>query len=147
MVSYGNPYIIKDFPNISAYLCAWENQLNLQIAGARVILGLNDVDGKLPINIPDVANRDAGISLNKSPKYLQKLSVDRGKELQTVMPYEVGAEIDSLLIVLNDAVLDSAFPGGVLLAAKNGKIFIHEAFGYIILMRKKNRPEEEISLI
>ncbi len=130
MVSYGNPYIIREFPNITTYLCAWEKQIDLQEVGARVILGLNDVSGKLPINIPDVAKRGTGISLNKSPKYLQKIPDNNSEKLQTVMPYEVGAEIDSLLIMFNNAVADSAFPGGVLLAAKDGKIFIHEAFGY-----------------
>ena len=137
MVSYGNPYIIRDFPNISTYLCAWENQVDLQKAGARVILGLNDVNGKLPINIPDIAKRGAGINLDKSPKYLQKIPDDNGDKLQTVMPYEVGVEIDSLLILLNDAVADSAFPGGVLLAAIDGKIFIHEAFGYHTYAKEK----------
>ncbi len=137
MVSYGNPYIISDYKNISTYLCAWENQIDLQEAGARVILGLNDISGKLPINIPEVANRGTGINLDKSPKYLQKLPVDSEEKLQTVMPYEVGAEIDSLLIMINDAVTDSAFPGGVLLAAKNGKIFIHEAFGYHTYAKEK----------
>jgi CubicO group peptidase (beta-lactamase class C family)/beta-glucosidase-like glycosyl hydrolase len=130
MVSYGNPYIIRDFLNISTYLCAWEKQVDLQEAGSRVIIGLNDVNGKLPINIPDVAKRGTGINLDKFPKYFQKLPVDIRLELQTVMPYEVGAEIDSLLIMLDEAVADSAFPGGVLLAAKDGKIFLHEAFGY-----------------
>ncbi len=137
MVSYGNPYIISDYKNISTYLCAWENQIDLQEAGARVILGLNDISGKLPINIPAVANRGTGINLAKFPKYLQKPPVDSEEKLQTVMPYEVGAEIDSLLIMINDAVADSAFPGGVLLAAKNGKIFIHEAFGYHTYAKEK----------
>jgi beta-N-acetylhexosaminidase len=137
MVSYGNPYIIRDYQNISTYICAWENQVDLQKAGAKVILGLNDVSGKLPINIPDVAKRGTGITLNKSPKYLQQLPVDNGKQLQTVMPYEVGADIESLLIMINDAVADSAFPGGVLLAANDGKIFIHEAFGYHTYAKEK----------
>ena len=138
MVSYGNPYIIRDFSNISTYLCAWENQNDLQKAGAMIILGLNNVSGKLPINIPDIAVRGSGIKRDRSPKYLQKLSIANGIELQTVMPYEVGAEIDSLLIKINDAVADSAFPGGVILAAKNGKIFIHEAFGYHTYAKEKS---------
>ena len=137
LISYGNPYIIGDFPNISTYLCAWENQVDLQISGARVILGLNDVSGKLPINIPNVAKRGSGINLDKSSKYLQKIPDDNDEKLQTVMHYEVGAEIDSLLKVLNGAVADSAFPGGVLLAAKEGKIFIHEAFGYYTYTKER----------
>jgi len=144
MVSYGNPYIIRDFPNISTYLCAWENQFDLQIAGARVILGLNDVNGKLPINIPNFAKRDAGIKLDKSPKYLQKIPDDNSEKLQTVMPYEVGAEIDSIVVMLNNAVADSAFPGGVLVAVKDGKIFLHEAFGYHTYAKEKQNGRGNI---
>ncbi|MFC1528186.1 glycoside hydrolase family 3 N-terminal domain-containing protein, partial [Candidatus Neomarinimicrobiota bacterium] len=137
MISYGNPYIIRDFPNIPTYLCAWENQVDLQEAGARTILGVNGVNGKLPISIPDVAKRGAGINLDKSLKYSQKLEVNDSNILQTVMPYEVGAEIENLSKILNEAVADSAFPGGVLLAAKDGKIFIHEAFGYHTYAKEK----------
>jgi len=137
MVSYGNPYIIRDFPNVSTFFCAWENHSNLQEAGARVILGLNGSYGKLPINIPDIAKRGSGISLEKSPKYFQKSAVNSGKKLQTVMPYEVGAEINNLSKLLNEAVVDSAFPGGVLLAAKDGKIFINKAFGYHTYTKEK----------
>ena len=144
MVSYGNPYIIRDFPGTAAYICAWENQIDLQEAGARVIMGLNDVSGKLPINIPDVAKRSTGISIDKYPKYLQKIPDDNGEKLQTVMPYEVGAEIDSIVVMLNNAIANSAFPGGVLLAAKDGKIFIHEAFGYNTYAKEKSNGRGNI---
>lgn len=138
MVSYGNPYIIRDFPEIPAYVCAWGSRSNLQIAGANVILGINDVNGKLPINIPGVAERGTGIYLEKSPTYFQRLAVDGGKILQTVMPYEVAADTKKLTLLLKKAVQDSAFPGGVLLAAKDGKIFIHDAFGFHTYA--KNKP-------
>ena len=138
MISYGNPYIVRDFQKISTYICAWENQDDLQEAGARVLLGLNGARGKLPINIPEVAKRGTGINLDKSPKYLQKLAVNDSKILQTVMPYEIGAEIENLSKLLNEAVADFAFPGGVLLAAKDGKIFVHKAFGYNTYTKEKS---------
>ncbi len=130
MVSYGNPYIIRWFPEIPTYICAWDNQAGLQDAGARVVLGFNGASGKLPINIPSVASRGYGISLDKSPKYFQGSASVSGKTVKTVMPYEVGADIRNISKLLEQAVENSAFPGGVLLALKDGKIFIHEAFGY-----------------
>ena len=39
---------------------------------------------------------------------------------------------------------DSAFPGGVLLAAKDGKIFIHEAFGHHTYTKKENVTRGDI---
>ena len=38
--------------------------------------------------------------------------------------------IDPVYKALERAVSDSAFPGGVVLAGKNGEIFLHKAFGY-----------------
>ncbi len=138
MVSYGNPYIIRDFPEIPTYVCAWESQSYLQKASVNVILGMNAVNGKLPIIIPNIAERGTGIDIEKSPRYFPKLVVNGGKILQTVMPYEVDADTKKLTLLLKKAVEDSAFPGGVLLAARDGKIFVHEAFGFHTYTKKKS---------
>ena len=47
-----------------------------------------------------------------------------------MLPSEVNANIDRLPTLLQKAVEEKAFPGGVLLAAKDGKIFFHDAFGF-----------------
>ncbi|MEE8341471.1 MAG: glycoside hydrolase family 3 N-terminal domain-containing protein, partial [Candidatus Neomarinimicrobiota bacterium] len=144
MVSYGNPYIIRDFREISTYVCAWESQPILQKAGTNVILGLNAVNGKLPINIPNIAERGSGIEKERSPIYFKNPIVGKGKILQTIMPYEIGADTKELSVLLKDAVEDSAFPGGVLLAAKNGKTFIHEAFGFHTYSKDKSNGRGNI---
>lgn len=136
MVSYGNPYIIRYFPKISTYVCAWENHPDLQKAGANVVLGMNAANGKLPINIPDVAKRGSGIPINRRPQYVKIPLSLKTPTLKTVMPYEVAADTKKLTLLLNKAVEDSAFPGGVLLAVKDSKIFIHEAFGFNTYSRK-----------
>ena len=134
MNSFGNPYIIRDYPDISTYLCAWESQSILQTAAVDAILGNSDIVGKLPIEIPDIAERGSGIILNKSPYYLKPIPKVESPRLQTVMPYEIGVNNPDILKILEQAVADSVFPGGVLLAAKQGKIFIHEE----IINRKNN---------
>ncbi|UCH62834.1 MAG: serine hydrolase [Fidelibacterota bacterium] len=57
--------------------------------------------------------------------------------LESALPAEVGAETSNLVALLNAAVEDSAWPGGILLAARDGKIFIHEAFGYHTYARQR----------
>ena len=52
--------------------------------------------------------------------------------------------IKSLQKSLSDAVKDSAFPGGVLLASKDGKIFIHEAFGHHTYDKKEKVTRGDI---
>jgi len=137
MISFGNPYIIQDFPNIPAYVCAWESQSYLQDAAAKIIFGVVGARGKLPIIIPKIAPRGHGLIQEKS--YIAKTKPTRYKiiSIKKVMPHEVGADTDKLLKLLSEAVVDSAFPGGVLLAMKNGKIFAHEAVGYHTYSKEK----------
>ena len=64
--------------------------------------------------------------------------------LVSALPAEVGAETSNLVALLNAAVADSAWPGGVLLAARDGKIFIHEAFGYHTYARQRPTARDDI---
>jgi len=137
MVSYGNPYIIRDFADIPAYICAWESQSNLQKAGANAVLGKGNFNGKLPIDIPDIAKRGRGLKIENSFKPLKSYWSAKSNALKRVLPYEVDANIDRIKTLLTKAVADSAFPGGVLLASKNEKVFINEAFGYHTYAKEK----------
>ena len=84
----------------------------------------------LPVSIPGVAERGTGIQV-KSKKWLNSNSTwVPGKILKKVLATEVNAKIEPVKSMLAEAVADTAFPGGVLLAAKNGQVFLHEAFGY-----------------
>ncbi|MBA7627013.1 hypothetical protein ES703_34474 [subsurface metagenome] len=64
--------------------------------------------------------------------------------LVSALPAEVGAETSNLVALLNAAVADSAWPGGVLLAARDGKIFFHEAFGYHTYARQRPTTRGDI---
>ncbi|MBT4784046.1 MAG: serine hydrolase, partial [Candidatus Marinimicrobia bacterium] len=57
---------------------------------------------------------------------------------------EISVNIKSIQKSLSDAVKDSAFPGGVLIASKDGKIFIHEAFGYHTYDKKEKVTRGDI---
>ena len=137
LVSFGNPYLIQDFPEVPVYLCAYKGNSVLQEACAKALLGKNPISGTLPITIPGVADYGFGIQTEKSKRQIAKTNGKPGTLLKRVMPYEIGADVSILRSLMNDAVSDSAWPGGVLLAAKNGKIFIHEAFGFHTYDKKK----------
>ena len=49
--------------------------------------------------------------------------IEPGKELIRIRPDEIDVDISSINQLLKEAVSDSAFPGGVILAAKDGQIF------------------------
>lgn len=130
ITSFGSPYLIQDFPNAPVYICAYKGSGILQTAAVNAIKGKADMTGILPVTIPDIADNGTGIQVQAKPWPNGKSNWKPGVTLKRVHPKEISANINSIEILLNQAVSDSAWPGGVLLAAKDGKIFLHESFGY-----------------
>ena len=129
LISFGNPYLIQGLPETPGYICAWKGSFVLQKAAVQTLLGKNHFSGTLPITIPDIAERGFGIYLKQEPiKFEQSLSTP-GKTIKHIMPYEVDVDVSHVKSLLQEAVSDSAWPGGVIIAGKGGKIFLHEAVG------------------
>lgn len=63
-VSFGNPYILSSFPELKTYVVSYGDMASLQRATARVLLGQQDVTGRLPISLPGLYPRGTGIQLN-----------------------------------------------------------------------------------
>ncbi len=129
VTSFGSPYLIQAFPEASTYLCAYKSSDIMQKGAAKAYTGKSDISGFLPVTIPGVAKRGHGIEVKTNPWENQTSSWNRGLTLKRVMPYEIEADISSVTRLMAEAVEDSAWPGGVLLACKNGKVFIHHAQG------------------
>jgi beta-N-acetylhexosaminidase len=62
-ISFGNPYILMSFPNLKTYLVAYGDMPSLQEATAQALLGQIDIKGRLPISLPGMYPRGAGIVL------------------------------------------------------------------------------------
>ena len=60
-VSFGSPYLLRDLPGLETYLCAYGPQALVQSAAARAVYGEAEIEGRLPVTIPGVAPRGAGI--------------------------------------------------------------------------------------
>ena len=60
-----------------------------------------------------------------------------GIEVKRVLPEAVGANNNYIERFMESAIKDSAWPGGVLLAAKNGNIFYHKGHGFHTYESKK----------
>ncbi|MBN4080913.1 serine hydrolase [Caldithrix abyssi] len=130
VTSFGSPYLIQAFPEAPVYICAYKSSGILQTAALKAVKGTADITGILPVTIPGIAENGTGIQIKAQQWPNSKAKWQPGKKLKRVMPKEISANIDAVYLQLSQAVADSAFPGGVLLAAKDGNIFIHEAFGY-----------------
>ncbi len=129
LISFGNPYLIQGLPETPGYICAWKGNDILQKAMVQTLMGKNHFSGTLPITIPDIAERGDGLQLEQQPIQFETSSFSPGKTIKHVMPYEVDVDVSHVKSLLKEAVSDTAWPGGVLIAGKGGKIFLHEAVG------------------
>jgi beta-N-acetylhexosaminidase len=60
-VSFGSPYLLREFPELQTYVCAYGSQEVAQLAAARALFGEAAFEGHLPVTIPGAAQRGAGI--------------------------------------------------------------------------------------
>jgi beta-N-acetylhexosaminidase len=61
VVAVGNPYMVADFPKIDNYLCTFSNETVSEISAVKALFGEIPIHGHLPVSIPNVAQRGAGI--------------------------------------------------------------------------------------
>jgi beta-N-acetylhexosaminidase len=61
-ISFGSPYLLREFPALKTYVCAWGAQEVVQKAAAAALFGEAAFEGKLPVSIPGLAKRGDGIA-------------------------------------------------------------------------------------
>jgi beta-N-acetylhexosaminidase len=61
LISLGNPYLLRDFPAVSAYAATFSTTQTSEIAAARAILGKIPITGKMPVTIPGIARIGDGL--------------------------------------------------------------------------------------
>jgi beta-N-acetylhexosaminidase len=61
VVAMGNPYLASDFPKIENYVCTFSNATVSEIAAIKALFGEIPIRGHLPVTIPNVAQRGAGM--------------------------------------------------------------------------------------
>ena len=61
VLAMGNPYLAQDFPAVKNYLCAFSNATVSEISAAKALFGEIAIRGHLPVSIPNIAQRGAGI--------------------------------------------------------------------------------------
>jgi beta-N-acetylhexosaminidase len=63
VVSFGNPYLIRDFPSAQAYMLAWSGSEVSQRAAGRALFGAFEISGKIPTRIPPLFEIGDGITI------------------------------------------------------------------------------------
>lgn len=65
VISFGSPYLFRNFPDVDAYLCLYRNTPQTQDIAARAIFGELEIKGKLPVSLPGFYPIGHGILLPK----------------------------------------------------------------------------------
>ena len=61
VVAMGNPYLASDFPKIENYMCTFSNATVSEVSAIKALFGEIPIRGHLPVTIPNVAERGAGL--------------------------------------------------------------------------------------
>jgi beta-N-acetylhexosaminidase len=61
VLAMGNPYVVSDFPGMQNYVCTFSNATVSELSAVKALFGEIPIHGRLPVSIPNVAQRGAGI--------------------------------------------------------------------------------------
>jgi beta-N-acetylhexosaminidase len=61
IVAVGNPYLAENFPKVENYMCTFSNASVSEIAAVKALFGEIPIRGRLPVSIPNIASRGAGL--------------------------------------------------------------------------------------
>ncbi len=120
VVSFGNPYLLAELGEVSTYLCAYNGGEHTESAVADLLAGYGPATGRLPVTLPDLAERGTG------------LTVLPGRDLGEALPTDEGFAADleqRVRAVLAAGVARGAFPGAVALVARRGQVVVETAVG------------------
>src|SRR5581483_10029982 len=67
LVAMGSPYLLRNFPKVSAYLATFSTVPPSEIAALKALLGEIPIHGRLPVTIPGSAKYGDGIQLPVRP--------------------------------------------------------------------------------
>jgi beta-N-acetylhexosaminidase len=62
VVALGSPYLAQSFPQIQNYVCTFSNASTSESSAVRLLFGELKARGRLPVTLPGIAERGAGLS-------------------------------------------------------------------------------------
>ena len=120
LMAFGNPYVIRDLPETDVHLLAWSSDANQVRQSIPSIFGASNVQGRFPGNIPGMYEIGDGLSFDHS---VVRFDLPEASQMVT----------DSLLkidMIMQEAINDSVFPGGVVGVMRKGNMVWQQGYGY-----------------
>ncbi len=68
LISFGSPYLYRDFPTVSAYAATFSVAATSEVGAAKAMLGEIAITGKLPVSIPPLATIGEGLNVPAKAK-------------------------------------------------------------------------------
>ena len=62
VAAMGSPYVVSQFPETQTYLCTFSNVTVSEISAVKAMFGEIPMSGHLPVTIPNIAPRGAGLN-------------------------------------------------------------------------------------
>ena len=121
VLSFGSPYFLAEIPEVPVFVATYGSAASSQRAAVAALFGEFDVQGKLPVTLPDLYPYGHGIELAR-----------REMTLPRSLPEEAGFRpggLEDVDRVLQGFLEQGAFPGGVLAVGYQGKLAYLEPFG------------------
>jgi beta-N-acetylhexosaminidase len=113
IAAFGTPYLISQFPSAKTWLGAFSTNRVAQQSLALALFGETPILGTIPVTVPGVAKRGSGLQVPADPMTLCSA------------PASFSAQLKPAHKLLDRAVSDGAFPGGVLAVGWNNQLGIH----------------------
>jgi beta-N-acetylhexosaminidase len=63
IISLGNPYLLRDFPDVGAYAATFSSTSSSEESTAKAILGEISITGKMPVTIPGLVKLGDGLNV------------------------------------------------------------------------------------
>ncbi len=110
---FGSPYLIERFPSAKTWIAEFSSNDVSQRAVARALFGEITISGRIPVSVPGIARSGDGLLVAKRPMTLESATGEMVDRLQPVYR------------LLDRAVADGAFPGGVLAVGWKNRFAVH----------------------
>ena len=110
-----------DMTNVSSVLVSYQNNVTAQNKSAQIIFGALPAVGRLPVSI----NKKYPLHTSIKTETINRLSYG----LPTSKNFDLD-KLNSIDLVIEDAIEKRMTPGAQLLIAKNGKVVLNKSYGY-----------------
>jgi beta-glucosidase-like glycosyl hydrolase/CubicO group peptidase (beta-lactamase class C family) len=113
VLAFGSPYLISTFPGAKSWIGEFSTNDVSQRAAVRALFGQTPIKGRIPVTVPDSVKRRDGMQVPANPMTLE------------AAPQALSNRLAPAYTLLERAVADGAFPGGVLAVGLDNKLVVH----------------------